>query len=395
MVDGILKGIRVLDFTWVLAGPYATRLLADFGAEVIKVQSAKTARGAEANPTGYFSAWNRNKRSITLDMGRPKARSLALKLAAISDIVVENFSPRVKTNWGFDYERLKEANPRLIMASLSGMGQTGPWRDHVAFGPTVQALSGLTFLSSFEPDAPVGLGYAYADPVTGLYGALAILAALENRDKTGRGGTIDLSAYEAACSLVGPALLSAQCLPVAVGPQGNRPQDVPAAPYGCYPCVGKDRWCVIAAFDPLQWEALCAQMGAPMWAQEERFATLALRKVHQEELDRHIGEWTARHTPETVVALLQGAGVPAGVVQNAGDLANDPHLAARRFFLSLEHPVLGETIADASPIRFRGDPLPDWQPAPLLGEANRYVFGDLLGLSDEALASLVKEGVIV
>ena len=129
MIDGILNGIRVLDFTWVLAGPYATRLLADFGAEVIKVQSAKTARGAEANLSGYFSAWNRNKRSITLDLGRPEARELALRLIKISDVVVENFSPRVKTNWGFDYDRLREMNPRLVMASLSGMGQTGPWRD--------------------------------------------------------------------------------------------------------------------------------------------------------------------------------------------------------------------------------------------------------------------------
>jgi crotonobetainyl-CoA:carnitine CoA-transferase CaiB-like acyl-CoA transferase len=394
MVDGILNGIRVLDFTWVLAGPYATRLLADFGAEVIKVQSAKTARGAEANATGYFSAWNRNKRSITLDMGRPEARSLALKLAAISDVVVESFSPRVKANWGFDFDRLREANPRLVMASLSGMGQTGPWRDRVAFGPTVQALSGLTALSSFEPETPIGLGYAHADPIAGLYAALAILAVLEQRDKTGRGLTIDLSAYEAACSLVGPALLAAQFDPGAVRPQGNRSRDLPAAPYGCYRCAGQDRWCVIAAFDTLQWQTLCAQMGFPAWAQDERFATAELRKTHQDELDERLGEWTALHTPEEIVALLQGAGVPAGVVQNAADLANDPHLAARRFFVSLDHPALGETVADVSPIRFRGDPPPAWQPAPLLGEANRYVFGDLLGLSDETLASLMEDGVI-
>jgi crotonobetainyl-CoA:carnitine CoA-transferase CaiB-like acyl-CoA transferase len=158
--------------------------------------------------------------------------------------------------------------------------------------------------------------------------------------------------------------------------------------------VGQDRWCVIAAFDPLQWQALCAQMGSPAWAQEERFSTLALRRAHRDELDRHIGAWTARYTPDTVVALLQEVGVPAGVVQNAEDLANDPHLAARRFFRSLDHPVLGETVADACPIRFRGDPPPDWQPAPLLGEANRYVFGGLLGLADEEQDALAQDGVI-
>ena len=394
MIDGILNGIRVLDFTWVLAGPYATRLLADFGAEVIKVQSAKTARGAEANLSGYFSAWNRNKRSITLDLGRPEARELALRLVKISDVVVENFSPRVKTNWGFDYDRLREMNPRLVMASLSGMGQTGPWRDHVAFGPTVQALSGLTALSSFEPEAPIGLGYAYADPVAGLYGALAILAALENRDRTGRGRYIDLSEYEAACSLVGPALLQAQFDPGAVGPRGNRSPDLPAAPYGCYRCAGQDRWCVIAAFDESQWQALCRQMGFPGWAREGRFATAELRRANQNDLDGLLGQWTALRTPEEVVILLQEAGVPAGIVQNAEDLAKDPHLAARRFFIRMRHPVLGETMADASPIRFHGDPPPDWRSAPLLGEANRYIFGDLLGLTDEERASFEADGVI-
>ncbi len=394
MADGILKGLRVLDFTWVLAGPYATRLMADFGAEVIKVQSARTARGAEDNRTGYFAAWNRNKRSLTLDMGLPEARELALALAAISDVVVENFSPRVKTNWDFGYERLAEKNPRLVMASLSGMGQTGPWRDYVAFGPTVQALSGLTALSSFDSENPLGLGYAYGDPVAGLYAALAILAALEERDRTGKGRYIDLSEYEAACSLVGPALLAAQLNPGPVGPQGNRADEIPAAPYGCYRCRGEDRWCVIAVFTETQWQALRDRMGAPGWAAAERFATLARRKVHQDELDGHIGQWTARFSPDEVVALLQEAGVPAGVVQNAADLAEDPHLAARRFFLPLCHPVLGETPADASPIRFRGDPPPEWRAAPLLGEANRYVLGELLGLSDAECARLEQTGVV-
>lgn len=175
----ILSGLRVLDFTWVLAGPYATRILADFGAEVIKVQSKKTARGAESNLTGYFNTWNRNKRSITLDMSYPEAKEIVLKLMEISDVVIENFSTRVMANWGLNYERLKEVRPNLIMVSISGMGQTGPWKDFVAFGPTLHALSGLTYLTSYNKDSPIGLGYSYADPIAGLYAALAILAALE------------------------------------------------------------------------------------------------------------------------------------------------------------------------------------------------------------------------
>ncbi len=163
--QGILRGVRVLDFTWMLAGPYATRLLADFGAEVIKVQSRKTAKGAESNLSGYFNTWNRNKRSITLDMSFPGAGEMVLRLAAISDVVIENFSPRVMSNWGLDYEMLRQVRPNLIMVSMSGMGRTGPWRDFVAFGPTLQALSGLTYLTSFTQDSPVGLGYSYADPI--------------------------------------------------------------------------------------------------------------------------------------------------------------------------------------------------------------------------------------
>ena len=204
---GILNGLRVLDFSWVLAGPYATRILADFGAEVIKVQSQKTAEGAESNRTGYFNAWNRNKLGITLNMTHPEAAEIVLKLAGISDVVVENFSPRVMSNWGLDYARLREVKSDLIMVSLSAMGQNGPWKDFVAFGPTLQALSGLTYLTSFAQDDPMGLGYAHADHIAGLYTTIAILSALEHRDRTGEGQYIDISEFEAVCTLLGPALM--------------------------------------------------------------------------------------------------------------------------------------------------------------------------------------------
>jgi benzylsuccinate CoA-transferase BbsF subunit len=394
MTAGILNGLRVLDFTWVLAGPYATRLLADFGAEVIKVQSRKTAKGAESNSTGYFNTWNRNKRSVTLDLCSPEAREIVLRLVKISDVVIENFSPRVTSNWGLDYERLKEVNPGLIMLSMSAMGQTGPWRDFVGFGPTLQALSSLTYLTSFEPDSPLGLGYAYADPIAGLYAVLALLAGLEHRDRTGQGLFIDLSEYEACCTLVGPALLDALVNPKPILPRGNQPDHLHAAPYGCYRCSGTDRWCAIAVFDENEWQALCKEMGSPDWTREERFSTSSQRRNHKEELDRFIGLWTARHTPEEVVSLLQKVGVPAGVVQNAGDLVKDPHLMARHFFVRLKHPVLGETISDASPIRFKESSTVGWKAAPFLGEDNQYVLQELLGLSESELSSLVTKGVV-
>jgi len=392
--EAILKGVRVLDFTRVLAGPYATRLLGDFGAEVIKVQSKKTAKGAESNNTGYFNTWNRNKRSITLDMSHPEAREIALRLAKISDVVIENFSPRVMSNWGLNYEKLTEEKSDLIMVSISAMGQTGRFRDFVAFGPTLHALSGLTYLTSYTSDAPVGLGYAHADFIAGLYGAFAILAALEYRDRTGRGQFIDLSGFEATCSLIGPALLDCSVNHKDLLPQGNRSDDIPAAPYGCYPCSGTDRWCVIAVFTDEEWQTLCRVMGHPNWTKDERFSTLSRRRENSEEMKRFLEQWTARYTPEEVVKLLQDAGVTAGVVQNAEDLAEDPHLSARDFFVKLEHPLLGRTSADSCPIRFKNNPRRVWKAAPLLGEDNRYVYMELLGFSEAEFTSHVERGVI-
>jgi len=394
MKQGILLGLRVLDFTWMLAGPYATRLLADFGAEVIKVQSKKTSKGAESNLTGYFNTWNRNKRNITLDMSYPEAREIVLKLTKISDVLIENFSPRVMSNLGLNYEKLKEVRPDLIMVSMSGMGRTGPWKDFVAFGPTLQALSGLTYLTSFTQDSPMGIGYAYSDPVSGLYAALAILTALEYRDRTGRGQYIDLSEYEAICTLMGPTLLNVSVNHQNVSPQGNQSDDISAAPYGSYKCLGSDRWCIIAVFNEVEWDSLCTVLGHPDWTREERFSTLSKRKENEEELDEFLEQWTLHHTPEEVVNLLQKAGISAGVVQNAEDLARDPHLIARDYFVQLEHPVLGKTLSDTSPIKFRESLTIDWKSAPVLGEDNRYVYTKLLSFTENELSYYIEKGII-
>jgi crotonobetainyl-CoA:carnitine CoA-transferase CaiB-like acyl-CoA transferase len=390
----ILSGLRVLDLTRVLAGPYATRILADFGAEVIKVQSRKIAAGAKENASWYFNAWNRNKLSITLDLDFVEARELFLKLASISDVVIENFSPRVMANWGLTYERLREVNADLIMVSMSGMGQTGPWRDYVAFGPTIQSLSGLTYLSSFSSDAPLGLGFAYADVVAGLYAAVAVLAALEFRDERGTGLYIDLSEYEAACTVLGPSFLDIFANQTEISAQGNRSDYLPAAPHGCYRCQGEDRWCVIAVFNEFEWNALCKVMRYPRWTREERFSSPSKRKKHSKALDTFVEQWTETHEAEDVFSLLHEAGVPAGIVQNAEDLANDPHLMARDFFVHLQHPILGSTISDGSPIKFARSTTSEEKVAPLLGGDNRYVFIERLGLTEEELSSYTKMGII-
>ena len=390
----LLGGIRVLDFSRVLAGPYATRILGDFGAEVIKVQSGKTATGAEDNRGAYFTAWNRNKRSMCLDMSHPEAREIALKLVSMSDVVVENFSPRVMSNWRMNYEQLREIKEDLIMLSMSGMGQTGPWRDFVAYGPTVQSLGGLTYLASHDKWAPLGLGYSYADAVSGIYGAIAVLAALEARARTGQGGHIDLSEYEAVCTLIGPALFEASLKPKQAHPLGNRPSHAEAAPYGCYRCLGEDRWCVIAVYDQRGWEALCQVSGHPRWAEDRRFLTRAMRWRHADELDRLIEAWTSMTRAEAVMECLQSAGVAAGVVQDAGDLVKDPQLQAREFFTELVHPLMGKTVTDRSPVRIEGVFPGNWTPAPLLGSDNRYVYLELLGFTETKFQDYVQKGVI-
>ena len=391
---GTLAGLRVLDFTWMLAGPYATRILADCGAEVIKVQSKKTAKGAELNTTGYFNTWNRNKHSVTLDLGHSEARDIILQLTAVSDIVVENFSPRVMSNWGLSYSALQEVKPDLIMASISAMGQTGPWKDYTGYGPTFHALSGLTSMTSSGQEQPVGLGHAYADTIIGLYSALALLSALKHRDATGEGQYIDISGYEAVCTLLGPALLHAGMKETVVSSQDHYDNDLPAAPYGCYRCAGDDKWCVMAVFKEDEWHTFCRLLGNPGWTREKTFSTSVQRIENRTALDRHIEAWTCTCSPKTVVDLLQNHGIAAGVVENAEDLAKDPCLALRNFFTELTHPFLGKTISDRTAITFPQETTDRWKAAPLLGEDNRYVFVDLLGFMEEQFLSCVARGII-
>ena len=389
---GILSGVRVLDFSRVLAGPFTTRMLADFGAEVIKVQSAATATGAEDNASHQFHAVNRNKLGITLNMNRPKAREIALRLVSVSDVVLENFSPRVLDNWGMDFKALQKIKECLIMVRMSAMGQTGPWRNFAAYGSTVQALGGLDFLTAYGPGHPIGLGYAYADIVSGLYGALAVLAALAQRDSTGAGQFIDLSEYEVVCTTIAETLsaLGSGEAENAFMPRGDESEA--AAPYGCYPCRGDDKWCAIAVFTQAQWRALCRVAGKKSWQYHPDFSTFAARKAHSSALDKLLARWTERMRAKDVVAFLQGAGVPAGVVQDAGELARDQNLIRRNFFRRIPHPVFDETFSLASPIRGLDDKH-EYRLAPLLGEHNAFVYREILGLDEEECMKGCQEGI--
>jgi benzylsuccinate CoA-transferase BbsF subunit len=390
--EPILHNIRILDFTWVLAGPYATRLLADFGAEVIKVQPLLSSEADDRFSRGYYNTWNRNKLGITLNLDKPQGVALAKRLVAISDAVVENFTPRVMANWGLDYDNLKEVKPDIIMLSMSVMGQMGPWRDYVGFGPTVQAFSGMTTLTSFPGEPPLGLGFSYADHVAGLYASLALLGALEYRQRTGEGQYIDVSQVEAMASLLGSAILECTASGNETALVGN--SSTLAAPHNVYRCKGDDRWCAIAVFTDEDWQGFRWTLGSPSWAEDERFTTLTGRINNREELDRLVMAWTKEHTADEVMSWLQKNRVAAGMVQNASDLVNDPQLRARDFFIKLDHPELGKTLADATPIRLSYAPAGYNRAAPTPGQDNSYVYRQLLGISEEEVAELREEGVI-
>lgn len=387
----VLHDIRILDFSWVLAGPYATRLLADFGAEVIKVQPLLP-EASDRFSQGYYNTWNRNKLGITLNMGRPEGRDIARKLVKLSDAVVENFSPRVMTNWGLDYPALRELKPDIILVSLSLMGHTGPWGDYVGFGPTAQAFSGITCLTSYPHHPPSGIGYSYSDHVAGLYASLALLDALEHRRSTGEGQFIDLSQTEVMVSLLPDAIRGFTQSGREPQPEGN--SSIQAAPHGVYRCQEEDRWCAVSASTEEEWTGLKKALGNPLWAEEARFSTLTLRLQHAEALDSLIQGWTEKLPAEEVMERLQKEGVPAGAVRNAADLANDPQLRARGFFLELDHPVLGRTLADANPIRLSGSPAKYRRAAPLPGQDNEYVYCQLLGLSQDEINRLRMESII-
>ncbi len=390
--QSVLHNIRILDFSWVLAGPYATRILADFGAEVIKIQPLLPEAEEDTFSKGYYNTWNRNKLGVTLNLNKPEGVAVARKLAAVSDAVVENFTPRVMANWGLDYDSLKQVKPDLIMLSLSTMGNSGPWRDYVGFGPTVQAFSGITHLTSFPGKPPIGLGYAYADHVAGLMATLALLGALEYRQKTGEGQYIDISQVEAMASLLGGAILDYTLNGRPAQPVGN--SSTQAVPHGVYRCQGDERWCALAVFTDEEWSGFKRALGNPAWAEDSKFSTLSRRLENADELNRLVADWTRQHTAEEVMAWLQGQGVAAGVVQDARDLANDPQLKARGFFIELEHPELGKTISDATPIRLSDTPAKYNRAAPLQGQDNNYVYRELLGMSEDEMAEFREQGVM-
>jgi benzylsuccinate CoA-transferase BbsF subunit len=397
-----LEDIKIADFTWYVAGPFCTRYLADYGAQVIKVETSKYIDGvrpyppykdniAGVNRGGYFHNYNSNKLGITLNMQHPKGREMARKLIMWSDIVAESFSPGVMKGLGLGYDEIRQMKPEIIMISLSSKGQTGPQSGLPAVGLHLAALSGFINITGWPDRDPSLLYGAYTDSIAGRFAVASIMAALAQRQKTGKGQYIDLAQSEAGIQFLIPPLLDYGANGRVLNRNGNR--HPAAAPHGAYRCQGEDRWCAIAVFTEEEWMALRRVMGDPSWAGDARFATLADRKKNEDELNRLVEQWTVSQSAEDVMTRLQEAGVSAGILEKAEDLHRDPQLAARGHFRTLKHQEIGDSTYDGMGSILSETPAELNKAAPVLGQDNYEVYTKILGLSDEEFVDLVQQGV--
>lgn len=404
MADFALAGLRVLAFTNAWAGPMCTMILGNMGAEVIKVESSRRLDDGRflppfpngvpggVNSSGNFNTYNRSTKSCTLNLKQPEAVELARQLVLVSDVVVENFSPPVMPRLGLGYEVCRSLKPDIVYLSLSGYGATGPHRDYVSYGMQLQAFSGLADSTGYAGGPPRNLGTPVSDQVGALAGAFGILAALHHRRATGEGQYVDVSQCEVLLALCPEAILDYAMNGRGQGRVGNR--DDVMAPHGVYRCKGEDTWVSIAVSTEEEWQGLCEVTGMTDLAGDPRFASRSARYQNQAELDSIVSAWTTRHGDYEAMHLLQHGGVPASAVLSNMQMVEDPHLRERGFCVEDDHPDTGKrTMAGFSwhlsrtPGRIRSR-------APLLGEHNKEVFCDLLGLSEDELGDLVSKGVV-
>ncbi|MBR4151047.1 MAG: CoA transferase [Firmicutes bacterium] len=379
MGKGLLNGLRVLDLTKVLSGPYCGMMLADLGADVIKVERPGTGDDSRANyplkngESGYFAAYNRNKRSVVLDLKDPADKEKFLKLVATSDVVLENNRPGVMDRLGLGFEDLKKVNPRIIFASISGFGQYGPYSQRAGYDIIAQALGGMMSVTGYPDGDPTRAGASISDVYGGLNCCIGILAAVYNREKTGEGERVDVALVDSMVSAldVMPIYNTIGVVPKRIG---NWYESL--SPYGAY--NAKDGMLVIGGGNDKLFKLICEVMGQPEVFDDPRFATNMLRIQHNSELTPYIEKWLNTVTVDDAVKALLDAGVPAAPVNTVDKVAADPHVAgAREMFIKSEHPVMGEYTVVGCPIKLTNHPVTEYRPAPALGADNDSVFAEV------------------
>jgi benzylsuccinate CoA-transferase BbsF subunit len=395
--SGALSGLRVVEMGFAAAGPLVGKYLANFGAEVIRLESRLAAdvfrttyppfKGGVVEPdhAGMFAFYNDGKRSATLNLKHPKGVALARALIARADVFVESFTPGTVARLGLGPDSLRAEHPELIVLSSCNQGQTGPHAFHPGYGSQLSALAGFVHLLG-EPDStPVLLYGPYIDYIAVGYGAIAVLAALERRKRTGVGCTIDLSQYEAGLQFLTPTILEFAANGRIPGRAGNA--DAVAAPHGVYRCAGADRWVALSVWDDAEWRAFHDATGI------DGPGTAAGRRSARADLDARIDAWTRTRERDLVVATMRRAGLRAAPVLSISELFSDPQLAHRGMWPALTHPAIGEMHVMAPPFRLAGTPSVQERPGPTLGADNDHVFGEILGLSHDERRTLERDGV--
>ncbi len=399
-----LEGVRVADFGWILAGPYATAWLGSLGAEVIRIESQSRldfhrqnlGTGADGVPGinrgAVFNSLNFSRKSLRLNLSTPRGLDLAKGLVRHSDIVMENYAAGVMEKMGLGYDALRAINPRIVMIATSPLGQTGPDRAATGWGPNVQAYAGLPHLTGYEGAPPSGLGGLYPDFMIGTVMAFTALSALHARNRTGEGQYVDLSMAQIVSAMIPEPLMDFAMNGRETARSGNRS---PAhAPRGVYRCAGEDKWVAIEVASDGEWRALAAALGDSSWVRDDRFAGVTGRRAHHDEIDERITAWTKERSHYEVMHILQAAGVAAAPCLDPYELLADEAMNERDLYVEMDHPEVGPRLVAGLPGRYSELPACDYGPAPLFGEHSEEVCRGLLGLSAEEYARLVEEQII-
>jgi crotonobetainyl-CoA:carnitine CoA-transferase CaiB-like acyl-CoA transferase len=399
-----LQGVKVVEFAAFAAGPAVGKHLADHGATVVHIESRVRPDGFRThyppykdnihglNRSGLFALCNNDKLDVTLNLKAAKAADLAKKIVSWSDVVIENFSPGTMARLGLDYDSLKKVKPDLVMLSSSNLGQSGPHAHHAGFGSQLSSLAGFTHLTGYPGGPPQILYGPYIDYIAVAYGAVAILAALDYRRRTGKGNHIDTAQYETGLQYLAPILLDYEVNGTVATRNANR--DPHAAPHGAYPCKEDDSWCAISVHSEAEWQALCKATDNPSWTADSRFVSHAARKENEDELDRHMSEWTRGFIARELMEKLQAAGVRAAVVNTMKDIYADPQLAQRPQWIEIDHPEIGKMHYQRPPFLLSKTPPGPVKRDPLLAEHNEYFYRQLLGLSEQQYNELDDAKVI-
>lgn len=390
-----LEGLKILDYTQVYSGPYCTMLLADMGAEVIKVESigvgdqSRNFTPMKDGISGYYNYVNRNKRGITLNLKSPEGKAAAMELSKWADVIVENFSAGTIGKLGLGYEDVKKVNPEVVFASLSGFGQYGPYKNKLAYDAIAEAMGGLTNLSG-EPERPCKVTPALSDAISGIHMAFGVMVAVYYKLKTGKGQLVDVAMMDTVFSVLESSVVVKTLLGEEPRRLGNSSQV--AMPYDVYPC--KDAPVVIGCASDSTFNKLARAMGREDLIQHEHFYTNPVRLQHREEVDKVIIDWCSDKTADEVVTILDEARVPVAPIMTITKLVDDPHIAAREMLIEQEDPRLGKVKYPGNPIKLMDTPAQFVRRAPLLGEHTEEVLHEVLGYSDEKIAQMRANGDI-